>query len=48
MILTIIGRYFTFRYRQAAARRGHHAVAAQLRKQGVPLGIARAILFGRV
>lgn len=42
-----VGRHFIEHYRRGAAERGHEAVARQLRKQGVPLEIARLILLGR-
>ena len=45
-ILTV-GQYIVEHYRRGAAERGHEAVARQLRKQGVPLEIARLILLGR-
>ena len=42
-----VGRHFIEHYRRGAAERGHEAVARQLRKQGVPLEIAKLILLGR-
>ena len=49
MIRTLhgVGHWFAQKYRAAAAERGHFVVALQLRKQGVPLDVALAILFGR-
>lgn len=41
-----IGYWFVRKYRSAAQERGHFAVASQLRKQGVPLEVARLILLG--
>jgi hypothetical protein len=39
-----VGGYFIQKYRDGAAERGHAAVAAQLKKQGVPLDMALRIL----
>lgn len=41
-----IGEFFIAKYRQRAAQAGFHTVALQLRKQGVPLDVARLILLG--
>ena len=41
-----IGFWFVQKYRAAAAERGHRAVAAQLRKQGIPFEVALLILLG--
>lgn len=44
-----LGYWLVQKYRTAARERGYFAVAAQLRKQGVPLDVARFILIeGRV
>ena len=45
---TIVGRYFLRRYRNRVLAVGAGAVARQLRKQGVPISVARVLLFGRV
>lgn len=42
-----IGYWFVRKYRTAALERGHFAVAQQLRKQGVPLEVARLVLLGK-
>lgn len=39
-----VGAYFIDKYRKGAAERGYGVVAAQLRKQGVPLNMALRIL----
>ena len=39
-----VGRFFIDKYRTGAAERGHAAVAAQLKKQGVPFEVACMIL----
>lgn len=41
-----LGYWLVQKYRTAARERGYFAVAAQLRKQGVPLEVARLILLG--
>lgn len=41
-----VGSYFVEKYRRRARESGHHAAAAQLRKQGVPLPIALLTLLG--
>ena len=45
---SIVGRYLIQRYRKRVAQSGAGAVAKQLRKQGVPLAVARVIIFGQV
>jgi len=40
-----VGRFFVSKYRERIAKVGVLAVALQLRKQGVPLEVARAILL---
>ena len=44
----IVGRYILARYKHRIAQAGVAAVARQLRKQGIPLPVARVILLGRV
>lgn len=44
----IVGRYIIARYKRRIEQAGISTVARQLRKQGVPLGVARVILLGRV
>lgn len=39
-----VGRYIIDKYRTGAAERGHAAVAAQLKKQGIPFEMALLIL----
>ena len=39
-----LGWWLCLHYRQAVARRGYQRVAAQLRKQGVPLSVTLAVL----
>lgn len=41
-----VGDWFADKYRQQAADVGYLQAARNLRKQGVPLGIARLILLG--
>jgi hypothetical protein len=41
-----IAMHYKNKYRQQAAVSGHYQAAKNLRKQGVPLEIARLILFG--
>ncbi len=41
-----IGRFIVAKYRTLAAHVGVHAAARNLRKQGVPLEMARLILLG--
>ncbi len=41
-------RWIITKYRRRAADSGFYVVARQLRKQGVPLTVARLILFGKV
>jgi hypothetical protein len=41
-----IATHYKNKYRQQAAVSGHHQAAKNLRKQGVPLNVARMILFG--
>ncbi len=43
-----IGDWFAKHYRQRAAESGTQTAARQMRKQGVPLSVALAILVGRV
>jgi hypothetical protein len=43
-----VGQHFIDHYRAGVAKRGVAAVAAQLKKQGVPLEIAQLIIHGRV
>lgn len=44
----IIGRYMLSKTRRLAAAKGVERTARNLRKQGVPLAIALALLVGRV
>jgi len=47
-INAIIGRAIRMKYRRIVTVSGdHYAAARNLRKQGVPLGIAKLILLGR-
>ena len=39
-----VGRYIIGKYRTGAAERGYAAVAAQLKKQGIPFEVACTIL----
>ena len=41
-----IGRYYLFRFRRRLEASNVRTVALQLRKQGVPLPVARLIVFG--
>ena len=41
-----VGRYFLFRFRKRLETTNVRTVALQLKKQGVPLPIARLIVFG--
>ncbi len=43
-----IAEFFTTKYRQQAREAGYQRAAANLRKQGVPLDVARRILLGAV
>jgi hypothetical protein len=43
-----IGEWFTVKWRDRAAEAGAFKAATQLRKQGVPLVVALAILVGRM
>lgn len=47
-LYTIVGRYFIHRWRRRVEEAGITKVATQLRKQGVPLPIARILLTGRL
>ncbi len=44
-IATAVGQWVIDKYRAAAKERGYQAVAKQLRKQGVPIEIAKLILL---
>lgn len=44
---TTIGQYFANKYRTQAKESSYHQAARNLRKQGVPLNVARLILFGK-
>jgi hypothetical protein len=46
--LVLALRWLVTKYRSRAAESGHYVVARQLRKQGVPLVVARILLFGKV
>jgi hypothetical protein len=46
-VTTLIGRYFLAKYRQRAAQSGVQAAALQLRKQGVDVRVAVALLATR-
>ena len=46
MTLHSIGRWFALKYQAQAHERGYQHAARNLRKQGVPIDVARAILFG--
>jgi len=41
-----IAKFFVVKYRTQAMVSGHYQAAKNLRKQGVPLEVARMILFG--
>jgi hypothetical protein len=45
-IAAAVGQWVIDKYRAAAKERGYQAVARQLRKQGVPIEIAKLILLG--
>ena len=45
--MTAIGWYFFEKYRARARESGVFVVAKQLRKQGVPVEVARLILLGK-
>ena len=42
-----IGDYFFRKYRDRAAKVGYYKAALQMRKQGIPLEVTRAILLCR-
>lgn len=42
-----VGRWYWRHYQDAVRERGAYAVARQLRKQGVPVEVARAVLAAR-
>lgn len=44
-VIAFVGEHFFFKYRARAWDSGVYAAAKQLRKQGVPLEVARAILL---
>ncbi len=44
-IAAAVGQWVIDKYRAAAKERGYQAVAKQLRKQGVPIEIAKLILL---
>lgn len=46
--MLLVGRWFVFRYRKRLEKSDVFTVAKQLRKQGVPLPIARLILLGKL
>lgn len=43
-----LGAWFKAKYQQRQARVGTFATATQMRKQGIPLDIALAVLVGRI
>lgn len=47
LVYFAIGRWVWRHYNAAARERGAYAVARQLRKQGVPLEVARAMVAAR-
>ena len=46
-VYLVIGRWYWQRYQKRAMTAGTRAVAKQLRKQGVPVEVARAVLAAR-
>ena len=45
---TLIGNWFINKYRGQAAKAGVQPTARAMRKQGIPIGIALAVLVGRL